>query len=207
MRAIRPGHWGEDCAITTCSENTRFSRLFANGPIIFIQVQTVEKKRLENFLLSVNVIVPSVKCFPVLNVRTKKILWGILLCFHTLLYTSLITPAFCVPNRFSRIQDFLYLKLGFGIQEIQARLGIENITGGGMPKITIGITGLCKILGGDYGIEELLWHGWRFKNIMAYYVMFTSLTYPFKHETNHSGFLWVSPIEYVPGGHVGGVKQ
>ena len=43
---------------------------------------------------------------------------------------------------------------GFGIREIQARLGIENIKGGGMPKITIGITGLYKILGGDYGIEK-----------------------------------------------------
>ena len=28
----------------TCSENKRFSRLFANGPIVFIQVQTAEKK-------------------------------------------------------------------------------------------------------------------------------------------------------------------
>ena len=33
--------------------------LFANGPIVFIQVQTVEKKELENVLLSVNVILAS----------------------------------------------------------------------------------------------------------------------------------------------------
>ena len=69
-----------------------------------------------------------------------------------------------VPNRFSGIRDFPYLKLrirdsGFGIREIQARLGIKNIKGGRMRKITIGITGLYKILNGDYGIEEPLYCG------------------------------------------------
>lgn len=81
VRTIKPGHKGEDCPITTCSKNKRFSRLFANGPIIFIQVQTVHKKELENFLLSVN-FTYLLLCFPVLRVRTKIMLWGMLLCFH-----------------------------------------------------------------------------------------------------------------------------
>ena len=59
-----------------------------------------------------------------------------------------------------------------------------------MRKITIGITGLYKILNGDYGIEEPLYCGTAegLMILCAYYVMFISLTYPFKHETNHSGF-------------------
>ena len=67
--------------------------LFANGPIVFIQVQTVEKKELENVLLSVNVILASFM-FPVLSVRTKIMLWDMLLCFDILLYTRLITATF-----------------------------------------------------------------------------------------------------------------
>lgn len=67
--------------------------LFANGPIVFIQVQTVEKKELENVLLSINVILASFM-FPVLSVRTKIMLWDMLLCFDTLLYTRLITATF-----------------------------------------------------------------------------------------------------------------
>ena len=75
--------------------------------------------------------------------------------------------------RFSAIRDFPYLKLGirdsgFGIREIQARLGIENIKGGGMPKITIGITGLYKILGGDYGIELPLSSGKAYYGFLCY---------------------------------------
>ena len=85
--------------------------LFANGPIVFIQVQTVEKKELENVLLSVNVILASFM-FPVLSVRTKIMLWDMLLCFDTLLYTRLITASVSVPNRFSGIGNFRYLKLG-----------------------------------------------------------------------------------------------
>ena len=67
--------------------------LFANGPIVFIQVKTVEKKELENVLLSINVILASFM-FPVLSVRTKIMLWDMLLCFDTLLYTRLITATF-----------------------------------------------------------------------------------------------------------------
>ena len=37
------------------------------------------------------------------------------------------------------------------------RLGIETMFGRGMPKITLGITGLHKILGRDYVIEEPYW--------------------------------------------------
>ena len=64
-----------------------------------------------------------------------------------------------VPNRFSGIRDFPYLKLRIRDSGIQARLGIKNIKGGRMRKITIGITGLYKILNGDYGIEEPLYCG------------------------------------------------
>ena len=38
--------------------------------------------------------------------------------------------------------------------KIRARFGIESIAGGGMPKITIGITGLLEIKGRDCGIGE-----------------------------------------------------
>ena len=83
VRTIKPGHKGEDCPITTCSKNKRFSRLFANGPIIFIQVQTVHKKRTWELFAFSKLYVPSFTvCFPVLRVRTKIMLWGMLLCFH-----------------------------------------------------------------------------------------------------------------------------
>ena len=39
-------------------------------------------------------------------------------------------------------------------RKIRARFGIESIAGGGMPKITIGITGFLEISGRDCGIEE-----------------------------------------------------
>ena len=51
----------------------------------------------------------------------------------------------------------------FGIRDsefkskIGTRFGIEIMFGRGMPKITLGITGLHKILGRDYGIEEPYW--------------------------------------------------
>ena len=51
----------------------------------------------------------------------------------------------------------------FGIRDsefkskIGTRFGIEIMFGRGMPKITLGITGLHKILGRNYGIEEPYW--------------------------------------------------
>ena len=48
-----------------------------------------------------------------------------------------------------------------GIRDLKAKsgrvLGLKVYVGGGMPKITLGITGLHEILGRDYGIEELCW--------------------------------------------------
>ena len=64
-----------------------------------------------------------------------------------------------VPSRFSGIRDFLYLKLG--IRDFTAKSGRDSglkvCAGGGMPKITLGITGLLEILGRDYGIEKSYW--------------------------------------------------
>ena len=48
-----------------------------------------------------------------------------------------------------------------GIRDLKAKLGpvlgLKVCVGGGVPKITLGITGLHKILGRDYGIEEFYW--------------------------------------------------
>ena len=48
-----------------------------------------------------------------------------------------------------------------GIRDLKAKsgrvLGLKVSVGGGMPKITLGNTGLHEILGRDYGIEELYW--------------------------------------------------
>ena len=41
--------------------------------------------------------------------------------------------------------------------KIGTRFGIESIFGRRMPKITLEIMGLHKILGRDYGIEERYW--------------------------------------------------
>jgi len=64
-----------------------------------------------------------------------------------------------VPNRFFGIRDFRYLKPG--IRDLKEKSGrvsrLKVCTGGGMPKITLGITGLHEILGRDYGIEEPYW--------------------------------------------------
>ena len=64
-----------------------------------------------------------------------------------------------VTNRFFGIRDFPYLKLG--IWDLKAKSaqdsGLKVYARGGMPKITLGITGLHEILGRDYGIEEAYW--------------------------------------------------
>ena len=56
-------------------------------------------------------------------------------------------------------RDFPYLNLG--IRDLKAKsgrvLGLKVCLGGGMPKITLGITGLHEILGRDYGIDEPYW--------------------------------------------------
>ena len=61
-----------------------------------------------------------------------------------------------VTNRFLAIRDFPYLKLG--IRDLKAKSGQDSglkvYARGGMPKLTLGITGLHKIWGRDYGIEE-----------------------------------------------------
>ena len=61
-----------------------------------------------------------------------------------------------VLNKFFGIWEFPYLKLG--IRDFKAKSGQDSglkvCAGGGLPKITLGITGLDEDLGGDYGIEE-----------------------------------------------------
>ena len=48
-----------------------------------------------------------------------------------------------------------------GIRDLKAKSrrgsGLKIYARGGMPKITLGITGLHEILGRDYGIEEPYW--------------------------------------------------
>ena len=57
------------------------------------------------------------------------------------------------------MRDFPYLKLG--IRDLKAKSGRDSglkvYARDGMPKITLGITGLHEILGRDYGIEEPYW--------------------------------------------------
>ena len=64
-----------------------------------------------------------------------------------------------VTNRIFGIRDFPYLKLG--IRDLKAKSGRDSglkvYARGGMPKITLGITGLHEILGRDYGIEKPYW--------------------------------------------------
>ena len=64
-----------------------------------------------------------------------------------------------VLNRFCGILDFPHLKLG--IRDFKAKserdLGLKVCAVGGMPKITLGITGLLEVLGRDYGSEEPYW--------------------------------------------------
>ena len=63
-------------------------------------------------------------------------------------------PAPRVPNRFFGTWDLHYLKLG--IRDLKEKSGrvsrLKVCTGGGMPKITLGITELHEIVGRDYGI-------------------------------------------------------
>ena len=54
------------------------------------------------------------------------------------------------------MRDFPYLRLG--IRDFKGKSGRDSglkvCAGGGMPKVTLGITGLPEILGRDYGIEK-----------------------------------------------------
>ena len=60
------------------------------------------------------------------------------------------------PSGFFGIRDFPYLKRG--IQDFKAKSGRDSglkvRAGDGMPKTTLGITGLLEMLGRDYGIKE-----------------------------------------------------
>ena len=57
------------------------------------------------------------------------------------------------------MRDFPYLRLG--IRDFKAKSGRDSglkvCAGGGMPKVTLGITGLPENLGRDYGIEQPYW--------------------------------------------------
>ena len=57
------------------------------------------------------------------------------------------------------MRDFPYLRLG--IRDFKGKsgrdLGLKVCTGGGRPKVTLGITGLPENLGRDYGIEKPYW--------------------------------------------------
>ena len=57
------------------------------------------------------------------------------------------------------MRDFPYLRLG--IRDFKGKsgrdLGLKVCAGGGMPKVTLGITGLPENLGRDYGIEKPYW--------------------------------------------------
>ena len=60
-----------------------------------------------------------------------------------------------VPNRFSGIRDFPCLKLG--IRDFTARSGRDSglkvFAEGGMPKITLGITGLKNPIGNPHKLK------------------------------------------------------
>ena len=64
-----------------------------------------------------------------------------------------------VSNKFFGMRDFPYLRLGIrdfkGKSERDSRFKV--CAGGGMPKVTLGITGLPEIWGRDHGIEKLYW--------------------------------------------------
>ena len=64
-----------------------------------------------------------------------------------------------VSNKFFGMRDFPYLRLG--IRDFKGKsgrdLGLKVCAGGGMPKVTLGITGLPENLGRDYGIEKPHW--------------------------------------------------
>ena len=60
---------------------------------------------------------------------------------------------------FFGIREFPNLKPG--IRDFKAKSGLDSglkvCAGGGLPKITRGITGWHEVLGRDYGIEEPYW--------------------------------------------------
>ena len=64
-----------------------------------------------------------------------------------------------VSNKFFGMRDFPCLRLG--IRDFKGKsgrdLGLKVCAGGGMPKVTLGITGLPENLGRDYGIEKPYW--------------------------------------------------
>ena len=64
-----------------------------------------------------------------------------------------------VSNKFFGMWDFPYLRLGIRDFKAKSRRdsGLKVCAGGGMPKVTLGITGLPEILGRDYGIEKPYW--------------------------------------------------
>jgi len=57
------------------------------------------------------------------------------------------------------MRDFPYLRLG--IRDFKAKSGRDSglkvCAGGGIPKVTLGITGLPELLGQDHGIEKPYW--------------------------------------------------
>ena len=57
------------------------------------------------------------------------------------------------------MRDLRYLRLG--IRDFKRKSGRDSglkvCAGGGMPKVTLGITGLPENLGRDYGIEKPYW--------------------------------------------------
>ena len=66
-----------------------------------------------------------------------------------------------VSNEFFGMRDFPYFYLRLGIQDFKSKSGRDSglkvCAGGGMPKATLGITGLPEIWGRDYGIEKPGW--------------------------------------------------
>ena len=65
-----------------------------------------------------------------------------------------------VSNKFFGMRDFPYLRLGirgFKAAKSGRDSGLKVCAGGGMLKVTLGITGLPEILGRDHGIEKPYW--------------------------------------------------
>ena len=74
-------------------------------------------------------------------------------------FSHLPFPFDACHNSFFGIRDFPYLKLG--IRYFKAKSGRDSglkVCGeGGMPKLTLGFTGLQEAFGWDYGIAEPYW--------------------------------------------------
>ena len=66
-----------------------------------------------------------------------------------------------VPIGFPGYAISLICRSGFAIRDFTAKSGrvsgLKVCAGGGVPKITLGITRLLEILGRDYGIEKPYW--------------------------------------------------